>query len=148
MDLSKEIERALVKFRNEERSSWNEFKHGVTKELGKMVSSETVNYLLSTFQKDMLDKQQLFTNTVSLLEKKVLALSKGVEDHPVLVKSEKRPEKRSSPSKSVEVIQSSLTRLEKTILLKQSEEMKRVEKGMEIKIEDFDRKLAKELDRR
>lgn len=85
--LNQEIEKGLTRFKNEERSEWREFKHGVLKEMGKMVNSETVNRLLSTFQKDLLDKQQACSSALSALEKKVATLATGGDHREALVKS-------------------------------------------------------------
>jgi cell division septum initiation protein DivIVA len=117
------------------------------KEIGKMVNSDTINHLIDTFQKDMMEKQQLLTSMVNHLESKISSLAKGTESQhnkkELLGKSERKQEKKSSPSKSVEVIQSSLNRLERHILQKQNEEVRRVEKEMDSKIESYDKQLGK-----
>jgi predicted extracellular nuclease len=49
------------------------------KEIGKMVNSDTINHLIDTFQKDMMEKQQLLTSMVNHLESKISSLAKGTE---------------------------------------------------------------------
>ena len=64
------------------------------------------------------------------------------------MKSEKRMEKRTSPSKSIESIQSSLSRLQKNIVEKQNSQIKKIDEEVDFKLKKYDSKLMQELDRR
>lgn len=68
-----------------------------------MVKVEIVNNLIDSFQKDVLEKYQALASQTSKLEIKMAQLAKNQDStfKDTVTKSEKRPEKKNSPIKSI-----------------------------------------------
>jgi hypothetical protein len=73
------------------------------KEMGLMVKVEIVNNLIDSFQKDLLEKYQTLSNQTNKLEIKMAQLARNQDNtlKDTQTKSEKRPEKKTSPIKSI-----------------------------------------------